>query len=1240
MLSTAPTGALSIVDDLWASGVIRTVYDGKPILYGTEQSNGTSTSALRLEDLSPLSPLKKYSQSNPTQGVAIIAGGGDDIVTGGVNNDFLKGGEGLDELFGLAGNDTLEGGDGNDILNGSGGNDTLKGGPGNDTYLLQTTDGIDTLLDHSGTNQLQIDDAPVSGEFKPAVDGGQFHYTADKTYELRPMLDDDWRLSKRDATTGEYKAVADLDGWQSGEFGLTQGAADPVARYSLDKGTHSITYLRMDGSNATQAVQFVGGTKGNSFYGSIHNDDITVGTGIYNIVNAYDGNDKVQGGPNKDYIRTGNNGGSVNANVSDNDQASGGAQTDVLVGGYGSDELWGDSPDNSDWLIDGPESGNQGDWLSGENGNDALHGSRSRDVELGGAGEDQLRGGAGDDLLLGDAQYTLLASSVTQSAAISQSYRWDATTSSMVLVSSSSYPVTLISGNVFNWTWSVAADDYTLTPPPTGFTLQQRQVTSGGGSDVLEGGLGNDWMAGQTGDDYLDGGDGDDILYGDDKPGIDQGDDVLLGGAGSDRLFGGGGGDVLTGGTGDDYIEGGSGKDTFFYNKGDGHDTLIDPDKDSKVIFGPGTGPNDITLRLGSLALDLGNGDELHIEGFDPSDVFNSSSVGLFGFADGTQLTLAELLARGFDIVGTDANDPLTGTNTLDRIQGLAGNDTLTGGDGDDTLDGGTGTDTLKGGKGNDAYAVDSAGDTVTEYANEGTDLVLSAVTLVLGANIENLTLTGAAAINGTGNGLNNVLTGNAAANTLNGHWGNDTMAGGLGDDTYVVYDAGDVITESPGEGIDTAQSTVTYTLGANAERLVLLGSAVIDGTGNDLDNQLYGNSGTNVLDGGAGNDLLIGNMGADTLKGGTGNDILAVDDAGDVVIENANEGTDKVESAVTYTLPDNVENLTLLGAAAINGTGNALNNILAGNAANNVLDGGAGNDTAYFGYASAAVTVSLAIAGPQATGGAGSDTLLNIESLTGSNHNDTLTGNAGINILNGGAGADSLTGGAGNDYYMVDDAGDVVTEGLNGGADTVHSLITYALPVNVEALTLIGGGAIDGTGNTLNNVLSGNAADNVLEGSAGADTLTGGTGADSFVFGTTTGGADLIKDFLSGTDFLKFRDGAGGLGIGDKDNLINGGVTVNAPGGFANTAELVIATNDIAGSITATSAAAALGSATAAYAVGDTRLFAMDNGTDSALFLFKAAGADALVSAGELTLLGTLQGTAQTALADYGFIA
>jgi Ca2+-binding RTX toxin-like protein len=171
-------------------------------------------------------------------------------------------------------------------------------------------------------------------------------------------------------------------------------------------------------------------------------------------------------------------------------------------------------------------------------------------------------------------------------------------------------------------------------------------------------------------------------------------------------------------------------------------------------------------------------------------------------------------------------------------------------------------------------------------------------------------------------------------------------MIGGRGDDIYVVDNAGDVVTEVQNEGADTVQAGITYTLGANVENLTLTGAAAVNGTGNDGNNVLVGNSAANRLSGGAGDDTLDGGAGADTLVGGQGNDTYGVDDAGDVVTESLNEGTDTVQAGITYTLGATVENLTLTGSAAINGTGNDGNNVLVGNSAANRLSGGAGDDT------------------------------------------------------------------------------------------------------------------------------------------------------------------------------------------------------------------------------------------------------------------------------------------------------
>ncbi len=235
-------------------------------------------------------------------------------------------------------------------------------------------------------------------------------------------------------------------------------------------------------------------------------------------------------------------------------------------------------------------------------------------------------------------------------------------------------------------------------------------------------------------------------------------------------------------------------------------------------------------------------------------------------------------------LIGTVDNDILTGGRGDDTLNGLAGNDRLNGGQGNDVLDGGTGVDTMQGGTGNDTYTVDRPGDVVTELANEGIDTMESRMTYALGANIEQLTLTGTAAINGTGNALNNVLLGNSANNTLNGGaghdrldggFGSDTMIGGVGDDTYVVDRAGDVVTEQAGQGSDTVESRITYTLGPNVEQLTLTGSANLNGTGNTANNVLLGNIGNNTLDAGSGDDTLDGGMGSDELFGGSGHDRL-----------------------------------------------------------------------------------------------------------------------------------------------------------------------------------------------------------------------------------------------------------------------------------------------------------------------------------------------------------------------------
>ena len=231
-----------------------------------------------------------------------------------------------------------------------------------------------------------------------------------------------------------------------------------------------------------------------------------------------------------------------------------------------------------------------------------------------------------------------------------------------------------------------------------------------------------------------------------------------------------------------------------------------------------------------------------------------------------------------------------------------------------------------------------------------------------------------------TGTSGNDTLTGGAGNDILDGKAGIDTMIGGTGNDTYYVDNTKDVVTELASQGIDTVISSVTYTLTDYVENLTLTGKSNINGTGNDLDNIIIGNSGANTLTGNAGNDTLDGKAGADRLIGGTGDDIYYVDNVKDVVIEEENEGIDTVYSSVTYTLTDHVENLILSGTKAINGTGNALDNLIIGNTGNNILKGGEGNDTLYGGLGNDTLY-----------GGAGSDKFVFNTTLNASKNKDTI---------------------------------------------------------------------------------------------------------------------------------------------------------------------------------------------------------------------------------------------------------
>jgi len=502
---------------------------------------------------------------------------------------------------------------------------------------------------------------------------------------------------------------------------------------------------------------------------------------------------------------------------------------------------------------------------------------------------------------------------------------------------------------------------------------------------------------------------------------------TLAAGAGNINATGNALDNVLTGNEGNNVLNGGLGTDTMIGGAGDDTYVVDRPAELGLITENPAEG-ND-TLRI-TFAVNAPTTINLN-----DASLQNIENVTLVG-------------GGAFSVTGNALNNVLTGN---------AAANTLDGGAGDDTLNGGAGIDTMSGGTGDDTYVVNNPAEfaLITENVGEGTDTIQTSLnaTLVGLDNVENLTLIGVGNINGTGNAGNNIIAGNAGANVLDGGDGADDLRGGGGSDTYIAG-AGDTVTESVGGvpgGVDLVKSSVSFTLGLNVENLTLTGTGDIDGTGNASHNVLKGNAGNNTLnDGGVG--------AADTMIGGGGNDTYIVNNVGDVVSETVAGvagGVDLVQSALSFTLGANLENLTLTGANNINGTGNGLANTLVGNDGNNVLNGKAGADILQGGDGDDKFIFDAL--DTQVSGGAGNDTL----KFTSSGQHLDLSGSAGT-------------------VYTGLEAIDLTGIGNNSLSLTAQNIVdmsstTHELTVNGNAgdsITSAGQGWVAGVDQTIGGIL------------------------------------------------------------------------------------------------------------------------------------------------------------------------
>ena len=782
------------------------------------------------------------------------------ILTGDENANYITGTSGGDEIYGGAGNDTL--------VSMSAGWDYLYGEDGDDTLLLNGINGNAS----GGAGNDTLSGSAFSGTLYQSFSGGDGN--------------DLITLNVGNASNGIADGGSGYDTLQSDCSTLStyfsRAAATNIERYQASNATlgGTLTFYGTDNIVADLDLNKVG-----YVYGAAGNDLLTIVATNYGV--ALHGNDG-------------------------HDTLVSGASSDFLFGEAGNDSLTGGDGDDS---------------LTGGTGNDALDGGAGNDTLIGDSGYDTITGGEGDDLirLTASSAGGLVDGAIgkdTVDGAYSDLSQWSFTDIEVFRVYGTNTLNATEAGKFARIELDSAYASGTVNFSGAGNAAGNLNLV---GIEYINGGVGNDALSidatdravtvhGNNGNDTLTSGTSSDILIG------DAGNDSLVGGAGDDSITGGTGNDVIAGGAGNDTLIGDSGYDTI--SGGDNDDFIRLTASSTGGSVDGGTGNDTVEGAYSDLSQWTFTGNEVfRVYG---TNTLNATEAGKFstieldsGYSTGTlnfsgtanatgSLNLAWIQyvngGAGNDALsiastntavtvhGNNGNDTLTSGTSSDILIGDAGNDSLVGGAGDDSITGGTGNDALIGGAGNDTligetgddrYEVNISTDVIVETGDSltgGVDTVTSYVSWTLGDSLENLTLTGTGAINGTGNSLANTLTGNSAANSLNGGAGNDTLSGGLGNDTYTVDSSGDVITESSDSisgGIDTVNASVTWTLGNYLEKLTLTGSAAINGTGNTLANTLTGNSVANSLNGGSGNDSLNGGTGNDTLIGGAGTDSL-----------------------------------------------------------------------------------------------------------------------------------------------------------------------------------------------------------------------------------------------------------------------------------------------------------------------------------------------------------------------------
>ena len=1115
-------GYLGQLFALWAEGYDPEIYRGAPVTLTLYDTGGSDTLDLRTDtddqrvDLRPEGISNVYGLvgnlliARDTWIEDVIAGSGNDKVTGNAVANRLVGGAGNDELWGSGGDDVLEGGDDNDVLEGGLGADRLLGGAGMDTVSYSGSDEAVTVDLEAGAGKRGHAEGDVIVDVENVLGSG-----------YGDALEGDGGANQLSGSGGddvlEGGAGADLLDGGLGADTVSYSGSDEAVTVDLETGTGKGGHAEGDvivdvenvlGSGYGDVLE--GDSDANRLSGA-DGDDRLSGRGGDDVLEGGEGADQLDGGAGIDTVSYSGSDEAVTVDLEADTREGGHATDDVIVdvenvlgSGYG-DVLVGDSGSNR---------------LSGIDGDDRLSGRGGDDVLEGGEGADQLDGGAGMDTV----SYSGSDEAVTVDLGDGTGEGGHAEGDVIVGVEN---VLGSVHGDVLGGDDSAnrldggaGVDTVSYAGSDRGVIVYLSEGTGkrghaegdvimdiedvlgsvhgdvlGGddGANRLSGGGGNDRLSGRGGDDVLEGGAGADRLLGGagvdtvsysgsdeavtvdleadtGKRGHAEGDviaqvesvlgsdygDVLGGDNGTNRLSGGGGNDRLSGRGGDDVLEGGAGADRLLGGAGD--DTVSYAGSNRGVI------------------------------------VYLSEGTGKRGHAEG------DVIAQVESVLGSGYGDVLGGDNGANRLSGGDGNDRLSGRGGDDVLEGGAGADRLLGGAGMDTVSYAGSDEAVTVDLEAGTRE---------GGHAEGDTIVQVENVLGSGYG--DVLGGDGGANRLSGGGGDDRLSGRGGDD---VLDGG-----------------------AGADRLLGGGGDDVLEGGAGAD-QLFGDTGKDELRGEDGDDVLAGGAGADRLLGGAGVDMVSYSGSNEAVTVDLGEGTGKRGHAEGDVITD-IENVVgseyedvLEGdnnANRLSGSGG--NDRLSGRGGNDVLEGGAGADRLFGGagvdtvsYAGSDLGVWVDLGkGTGEWGHAEGDVITDIENVIGSEYNDFLTGGDGANRLDGGDGGDVLRGGAGDDELRGGAGNDELRGGagadqLRGGAGI--DWVSYkgsdrGVTVDLGDGTAEGGHAEGDVITDIENVfgseygdflvgddsanhLIGNAGDDKLRGGAGDDELRGGAGDDS----------------------------------------------------------------------------------------------------------------------------------------------